>query len=478
MKSNESQQRIITNKTMIDALHTISSLSHIQSHHSTIPKTRISPFSNHAPSSSHRYPKRTCYINLSSSSSSSEENDETKRPKWAASWMPTSLITIRPMYQLCIGLVLYIFHLMVLQQHSIPFPVQLIPNEYGRFQSIGCDSLAGILSLVGLLYLHQSTKHNDTPSAPNLWSNPTRKEAPWRFPKKKRKKNNSTTKLGPKNTSILTLILLIGAYFNVGRLNDVFADFLDYATLVHGIPISTPMFRSLTVLLGHLTWVSVGSFILSTCLRPRPFFGGGLTRKSKYMKKKKKRKQQEDDDDDNDSTVSAEMENENKKRPTKFKWYTNKWNTYWLWWTIGGYYVSSWLFNIADFLNQIVLPLSVFEAAGEGVVSQLINPENNDFLASLVGYIAPCVTAPWWEEVLYRGYLFPALNQFMSFWPSVFTSGILFSIHHLSTTGAIPLAMLGFAWAVVYAKSGNLMSTILIHAMWNSRVFLGSWLGL
>ena len=66
----------------------------------------------------------------------------------------------------------------------------------------------------------------------------------------------------------------------------------------------------------------------------------------------------------------------------------------------------------------------------------------------------------------------------MNFWLSVFVSGVIFSIHHVSTTGAIPLAILGWTWAGLYAKSGNLFVTILIHAMWNSRVFLGSWLGL
>ena len=129
-------------------------------------------------------------------------------------------------------------------------------------------------------------------------------------------------------------------------------------------------------------------------------------------------------------------------------------------------------------MNQYILPKQVFELASEGVVAQLINPENNDIWASIVGYIAPCISAPWWEEVLYRGFLLPTLCLFMNFWMAVGMSGILFSIHHLSTTGAIPLAILGITWATLYAKSGNLMVTILIHACWNSRVFLGSWFGL
>ena len=150
----------------------------------------------------------------------------------------------------------------------------------------------------------------------------------------------------------------------------------------------------------------------------------------------------------------------------------------WVWWTIGGYFVSSWFFNIADFVNQWILPVPILEQAKESVVSQLINPEMNDWWASLVGYIAPCITAPWWEEVLYRGFLLPSLILQVRYKWAILWSGIIFSIHHLSPTACIPLAVLGWTWSILYAKSGNLLTTILIHAMWNSRIFLGSWLGL
>ena len=89
------------------------------------------------------------------------------------------------------------------------------------------------------------------------------------------------------------------------------------------------------------------------------------------------------------------------------------------------------------------------EAAPESVVSQLVNPEHNDWLASAVGYIAPCVTAPVWEEVLYRGFLLPALQPIVGFWGAVFIQGIVFSAHHMSATAAIPLTVLGWLWAIL-----------------------------
>ena len=107
----------------------------------------------------------------------------------------------------------------------------------------------------------------------------------------------------------------------------------------------------------------------------------------------------------------------------------------------------------------------------------MINPENNDLFAMFLGALAPCVSAPWWEEVLYRGFLLPALTLLMPVRAAVPVSGILFSIHHMNIPGALPLAVLGVLWALLYLMSGNLLVPILIHAMWNSRVFLGSFLG-
>lgn len=389
---------------------------------------------------------------------------------------------LSPPIQLVTLIGLYIIHLTVLTQHSIVFPFQLIPNNQGRFQSIGLDSLAGIFSFltIHLLRKRQLQKHRYNPSnvtIPPLLKNvhqddnsskgsTSSSRAPWNLPSLANLPNSPSAKI----TSMASMFLLVTAYFMTGRLAQ-WVELNLYALAGMGVPMTIAMHRSLVVLGGHLAWVAIGSGILGIVLRPQPFFGGGNL------------------EFDADASVvdgagatrlasGSAAKSPSKKVKQIYRWYTNKLNSNWVWWSIGGYFISSWFFNIADFMNQIILPAHVFEMAGEGVVSQLINPENNDLAASIMGYIAPCLSAPWWEEVLYRGFLLPALCLHMKFWWAVFVSGIVFSVHHVSTTGAIPLAILGWTWAVIYAKSNNLFVTIMIHAMWNSRVFLGSWLGL
>ena len=308
----------------------------------------------------------------------------------------------------------YSFHMIYLSQTLLPFPFMLIPNDSGLFTSISLDSLAGAFSTFLFLYLQ---KHNKIPSIRKPTYTP-----PFRHPKHHVLKSSNVA------------IALLTVYFASGFWSSFFDDLLYLLCSFTG-PISLPMHRSLQVLLAHLMWVITGVKILG--LNLTPFFS----------------------EDSN--------------------WYKSSVKKNWAWWVVGGYYVSSWVFNLSDLLNLWLLPQHLFEQ-GEGVVSQLISPENNDRVASAVGFLAPCVSAPWWEEVLYRGFMLPVLatSMRMGLWSSVLWSGLIFSAHHMSTTSFIPLAVLGWGWAILYLKSGNLLVTMLIHCLWNSRVFLGSWLGL
>ena len=297
-----------------------------------------------------------------------------------------------------------------------------------------------------------------SPTLPKLWSTPSLFETPW--------KNIYQSKYS-RITSFLGLCALIQAYFWTGRFSLWWEDTFFY--LANFYPITVAMHRSLCVLFGHLSWIVLGGSVLRLVPRPQSFFENTWYSLQFSHRSTTTSRTSSSSDTDQDSSMSS-LEEE--------KSHGNGGAPQWVWWTIGGYFVSSWLFNIADVVNQWVLPAAILEQAQDSVVSQLINPESNDWWASLVGYIAPCITAPWWEEVLYRGFLLPALVLQMKYKWAVLWSGIIFAVHHLSPTACIPLTVLGWTWSLLYVKSGNLLTTILIHAMWNSRIFLGSWLGL
>jgi membrane protease YdiL (CAAX protease family) len=226
-------------------------------------------------------------------------------------------------------------------------------------------------------------------------------------------------------------------------------------------------------LTGHLTWVLAGSCILWAIPRPPPFFQSLLPRMGTTTTTTIKSSKNEDpfliDGPHQDLKLSAVTRTPlpPSLSTREYHWFSmslRKCN--WLWWTIGGYYVSSWLFNVVDMVNRYVLPMEVLQGVTESVVSQLVQPEQNDIWASIIGYTAPCVTAPVWEELLYRGFLLAGLTSWTgSYRVSCIVQAIIFSAHHMSITAALPLAALGYTWAILYTKSMNLWTVIAVHAM-------------
>jgi len=319
-----------------------------------------------------------------------------------------------------------------LSKTCIPLPVQLIPNSHGLFQSVGMDTLVGIVPCFLFLrhYINSSRPTKATNSSNSARTSASGK-VPWRLPNDKKLRDQV----------VVLLAVLLTTYFASGYSAFAF-DWLLYGLSASGIPINVAMHRSLQVLLGHLTWVASGSIILAKSV---DFF------KQKQL---------------------SETDGKSAR-----KWYTLKFSDTWVWWSIGGYYASAFIFNMADVVNQFAGLVDQMPEE-DNVVSKMINPENNDVLALAVGSLAPCGTAPWWEEILYRGFTLPALSLSMPVHFAVPLSAILFAAHHLSLQSMIPLTALGYVWALTYIKSTNLFVTIVIDAMWNSRVFLGSLLGL
>lgn len=224
---------------------------------------------------------------LGATSSSSGDADDSAhyipstsptRPAWALPWMPTWLITLRPRTQFVIGLALYVFHLRILTQHQIAFPFQLIPNDEGWFQSIGLDSLAGMMSFAGLVWLRKaSVAHVEKTSGdgsvvavPPIWSDPTESEAPWRF-RPKGKKTKDISKDGaatggveqkeqhPRSTSAVAFALLTAGYFSTGRFSLLFENLL-YAAAGYGFPLTVPMVRISTCWALHVHYILAYSY--------------------------------------------------------------------------------------------------------------------------------------------------------------------------------------------------------------------------
>lgn len=158
------------------------------------------------------------------------------------------------------------------------------------------------------------------------------------------------------------------------------------------------------------------------------------------------------------------------------KWVRWSFKGPWLAPVLGGYMASLTLFNLAEPINQALFPHLSYLA--EGMVAKLANPPDKSIGSLLIGSITPCVGAPLFEELQSRAFILQALSAIAPMRLALVISGLLFGAQHMQVGLVLPLSVTGWFWAVMYVNSGNLLVPILIHALWNARIFAGSFLAL
>ena len=83
-------------------------------------------------------------------------------------------------------------------------------------------------------------------------------------------------------------------------------------------------------------------------------------------------------------------------------------------------------------------------------------------------FLAAAVIAPISEEVLFRGYLYPALKRLIGALPSAVISAVLFAAIHNNAVSLPGLTLLALALTIAFEWSGSLMVPVFIHSLFNS----------
>jgi membrane protease YdiL (CAAX protease family) len=93
--------------------------------------------------------------------------------------------------------------------------------------------------------------------------------------------------------------------------------------------------------------------------------------------------------------------------------------------------------------------------------------ENSDLGFRLLLGFSACVLAPLSEEVLFRGFLYPALKRpLQPVLAAVVVAGIFAAIH-LNLAALLPLFVLGLLLTLAYEWSGSLLVPVIVHSAFN-----------
>jgi membrane protease YdiL (CAAX protease family) len=85
---------------------------------------------------------------------------------------------------------------------------------------------------------------------------------------------------------------------------------------------------------------------------------------------------------------------------------------------------------------------------------------------------AAVIAAPICEEIVFRGYLYPATKKFTGPWVACIFSAIVFASAHGSLAALLPLFVFGCVLVFIYEKSGSIWAPMAVHFCFNGATVL------
>ncbi|MBW4619923.1 MAG: CPBP family intramembrane metalloprotease [Cyanosarcina radialis HA8281-LM2] len=136
-------------------------------------------------------------------------------------------------------------------------------------------------------------------------------------------------------------------------------------------------------------------------------------------------------------------------------------------WGASGYFAALPLVLIVSLINQ-----KLWQGYGGSNPLLPVVLEGQNWVTLALLFITASVAAPIFEELMFRGFMLPSLTRYLPVWGAIAVSSLLFAIAHLSLSEVLPLTTLGIILGVVYTRSRNLFSSIVLHSLWNSGTLL------
>ena len=78
------------------------------------------------------------------------------------------------------------------------------------------------------------------------------------------------------------------------------------------------------------------------------------------------------------------------------------------------------------------------------------------------------IIAPFFEELLFRGILLPALAKWLGVGRSIMLVSLLFALVHMHVPSFLPLFVVATAFSLAYLYSGNLLVPMVMHGLFNA----------
>jgi len=102
---------------------------------------------------------------------------------------------------------------------------------------------------------------------------------------------------------------------------------------------------------------------------------------------------------------------------------------------------------------------------------KVLQTSENPLVLGLMAFAA-IITAPICEEIVFRGYFYPAMKKFAGVWPAAVASSLIFGLAHGNLTALFPLFVFGLLLVFVYEKTGSLWAPVAVHFCFNGSTVI------
>lgn len=91
--------------------------------------------------------------------------------------------------------------------------------------------------------------------------------------------------------------------------------------------------------------------------------------------------------------------------------------------------------------------------------------------AILTFYFTLGIMAPFFEEILFRGFIFAALKPHCGTKAALIASSVLFAVMHFDRGGILLLTIIGLVLGYLFERTRSIFPSMIAHGLWNSGSF-------
>ena len=140
------------------------------------------------------------------------------------------------------------------------------------------------------------------------------------------------------------------------------------------------------------------------------------------------------------------------------------------------YGIKGWL-TIIPFvlLISVIMNILIDNQNGSNPLLEIVL-NNKNYISFFILFVTTTLLAPFFEEIIFRGVLLPTLSRDFGIIWGIIVSAFIFALAHLSIGEMPPLFVLGIGLGITRVASGSLLSSVIMHSLWNGLTFLNLFL--